>query len=331
MHDDKLINLVTRIYPTQWFSRAALALETPSLRVITIPAMGAKIVSVFDRVTEREWLLPPKDRRLQPVAYGAAFVEQDMSGWDEMFPTIERCVYPLQGAYAGAQFPDHGEVWALVWKHDESATDAVRLSVQGRALPYTLLRTLRLVDERILRISYEVVNRGTEPLSALWAAHPQFAVDKSTRILLPASVTQVINVQPTDELPVIGQLCDWAGTETPSGQILHLDRINGADARKHRKVYLPPDQPVRWAGLQQGEAGAYLRLSWDVSHIPYLGIWVDEGSYNPAPTAALEPSTGYYDSLVRAWQNQRVMNLIPNVPYRWSLDLELGVGKIPDA
>ena len=80
--------------------------------------------------------------------------------------------------------------------------------------------------------------------------------------------------------------------------------------------------------MQQGEAGAWLRLAWDAKATPYLGIWVDEGDYNPAPTAALEPSTGYYDSLARAWQNQRVMRLSPGIPQRWSLDLTVGSGKI---
>ncbi len=101
-----------------------------------------------------------------------------------------------------------------------------------------------------------------------------------------------------------------------------------ASTQAQRKLYLPPDQPAAWAGLQQDEDGAWLRLSWDPSAIPYLGIWVDEGSYNPASTAALEPSTGYYDSLARAWQNQRVMTLPPGEQQRWVLDLTVGSGKI---
>lgn len=329
MRDEDVLSLSARIYPTQWFSMPALVLETSALQVITVPAVGAKIVSLFDRIAGREWLLPPNKGFFRPVAYGAPFVEQDMSGWDEMFPTIDRCDYPLEGAYLGAKLPDHGEVWSLAWAHDESTTDAIRLSVVGQALPYTLSRTIHVADERTVRLSYEVINTGTESFGALWAAHPQFAADETTRILLPASVTQVVSVQPTEELPVIGQFYNWAEAKTHNGQSLRLDRIRSADTRKHRKVYLPPEQPVSWAGLQQGDDGAWLRLSWDANAVPYLGIWVDEGSFNPAPTAALEPSTGYYDSLTRAWQNQSIMILPPGVPYRWSLDLTLGSGQIP--
>ena len=328
MGDEKLVSGATRRYSTAWFSMPALALETPALRVITVPAKGAKIVSIFDRLSEREWLLPPKAGQFQPVVYGAGFIEQDMSGWDEMFPTIDRCVYPAQGAYFDADLPDHGEVWSQAWQVDKNSPSTIRLSVVGRTLPYVLSRTLHFSDERTLRLSYEVINTGSEPLSALWAAHPQFAADEATRIVLPAEVRQVISVQTTEELPHSEQRLDWALATTPTGARLQLDRVRPASARAHRKIYLPPDQPVAWAGLQQGEAGAWLRLSWETHQIPYLGIWVDEGAFNPASTAALEPSTGYYDSLARAWQNGRVMTLPPGVPQRWSLDLTVGSGEL---
>ncbi|MCC6805445.1 MAG: hypothetical protein IT319_21375 [Anaerolineae bacterium] len=328
MPDQEVVGFSSRVYQTQWYSIPALTLETPALRVTTVPMIGAKIVSVFDRIAGREWLLPSNDGRFQPVAYAASFVEQDMSGWDEMFPTIERCVYPVEGAYFGAELPDHGEVWALAWKHDENIMDGVCLRVSGRVLPYTLSRTLRVVGERTLRLSYEVVNTGDEPLVALWATHPQFNVDDTTRIVLPDTVQHVINVLPTEELPATGQLCAWATTTTPAGERLQLDRIGSASGHKHRKLYLPPEQPVSWAGLQQSGDGAWLRLSWDTNAVPYLGVWVDEGAFNSAATAALEPSTGYYDSLTRAWQNNRVVRLIPNSMCRWSLDLELGSGQI---
>ncbi|MFN8447666.1 MAG: hypothetical protein U0521_03485 [Anaerolineae bacterium] len=124
--------------------------------------------------------------------------------------------------------------------------------MSGRALPYTLSRTIHSVDERTLRLSYEVVNTGSEPLSVLWTAHPQFAADDATRIVLPAEVTQVVSVQPTPELPVMEQRCEWAITTTPAGEPLPLDRVRPASARRHRKVYLPPEQPVCVGGVAAG-------------------------------------------------------------------------------
>jgi galactose mutarotase-like enzyme len=312
---------------TQWYSMPALSLETPSLQVITVPGLGAKIVSLYDHVAEREWLLPPAKGYLRPVGYAAPFTEQDMSGWDEMFPTIDRCPYPAPGRYHNVPLPDHGEVWSLPWTHDEQVIDGIRLSVEGHALPYRLSRTLRIVDNHTVRLSYEAVNLGEEPLAALWAAHPQFAVDGSTRIVLPEDVSQVINVQATEEFPTIEALHTWPETTTANGTPLQLARLRPAEVNKYRKFYLLPAQPVTWAGLQQGEKdreGASLRLSWKVEEIPYLGVWIDERGFGPVPTIALEPATGFYDTLTVAWNKQRVMHLLPAVPYHWSLDLIFG-------
>ena len=47
-----------------------------------------------------EWLLGPADCPFRPVPYGASFVDQDMSGWDEMFPHRGVSI-PRRGAVCG--------------------------------------------------------------------------------------------------------------------------------------------------------------------------------------------------------------------------------------
>ena len=101
--------------PTTWHDIAALVLENETIRTVVVPTMGAKIVSLLDKRTGTEWLAGPGERPFRPSAYGATFDQQDMSGWDEMFPTITACPYPAPGAYTGAPLPDHGEVWAVPW------------------------------------------------------------------------------------------------------------------------------------------------------------------------------------------------------------------------
>jgi galactose mutarotase-like enzyme len=321
------MNDTIRTYETTWLTQPALALETSSLRFITVPGMGAKIVSLFDKRANREWLLPPINRGFTPVAYGATFIAQDMSGWDEMFPTIDACQYPVDGSYKDALLPDHGEVWAPPWQIDNVTNDSISLSTTGRALPYRLTRTAQMLSAQHLRLAFEAVNTGTEPFVALWAAHPQFTVDEETQIKLPASVEQVFKVYLEDEGSV-SQTYPWPGAQLQNGHLLKLDRIGPADLHSCRKFYLLPEQTVSWAALQQGDGGDWIRLSWEPADVPYLGIWVDEGTYNAAPTAALEPATGYYDKLDRAWQNNHVIHFQPNEPIRWFLDIEVGTGML---
>jgi galactose mutarotase-like enzyme len=320
-----------RSYETTWLNQPALVLETPSLRFITVPGMGAKIVSLFDKRAEREWLLPPTNREFKPVAYGVPFVDQDMSGWDEVFPTTDACNYPVDGPYRDNALPDHGEVWALPWQVINVTEDSISLSTVGRALPYRLSRTVRVTDVRRITVEFEVVNTGSESFVALWSAHPQFAVDAETRIVLPERADRVVNVHPVDDWPESGRLYPWPEAITHRGIKFRLDRIRSAELRRCRKFYVLPSEPVNWAALQQNGAGDWIRLSWDTSQIPYLGIWVDEGTYNPRSAAALEPTTGFYDRLDLAWRNNAVMRLQPNESYCWQFDIELGTGDLSDS
>lgn len=70
---------------------------------VVVPEMGAKLVSLADKRSGLEWLAGPADRPFRPVPYGADFVQQDMSGWDEMFPTIVACAYPAPGENHGSR------------------------------------------------------------------------------------------------------------------------------------------------------------------------------------------------------------------------------------
>ncbi len=317
-----------RTYEMTWLGQPALALETDGLRVVTVPHMGAKIVSLFDKVAQREWLLPPINRPFMPVDYASVFVEQDMSGWDEMFPNINAGEYPVEGEFHQRALPDHGEVWALPWAVDHVDEAHIQLSTHGKALPYQLTRTIQVLGNQKIRLAFTAVNTGETPFVAFWTAHPQFIVDGETRIKLPAEVTQVVNVYSNLGLGEQGETCAWPSPESSTGKTVHLDQVGGVELQDCRKFYLLPEQPVTWSALQQGDDGDWIRLSCDPSDVPYLGIWVDEGTYNAAPTVALEPSSGFYDELGVAWKNGRVVHFDPHVTVQWSLDIELGSGTL---
>jgi hypothetical protein len=102
-----------------------------------------------------------------------------------------------------------------------------------------------------------------------------------------------------------------------------LDRIGAPERADCRKFYLPPDFGAGWAGLTNLRSGCSLKMEWSPSELPYLGIWVDEGAYNSASVAALEPSTGYYDSLLTAMQNGRISRVAPGEEQRWCLSIRL--------
>jgi len=301
---------------TTWHNFPALALENEDMRIVIVPNLGAKIVSLFDKQNQREWLVPPI-RPVQQTVYAADFVSQDMSGWDEMLPTIVAC------DWNGVHLPDHGEVWSIPWRVDEER-ESLSLSVDGVALPYHLTRSAVLTAPATLRLRYSLTNTGPMAFPYLWAAHPQFAVNENTRIVLPPDITHLVNV--IDKDPRWGQAgenCEWPLTVDSSGQTWRLDRVGPAKNHTCRKFYLPPEKTAAWAALIDEKLSCQMRLDWSPDETPYLGLWVDEGAYNTAPVVALEPSSSYYDSLELALLNRRTVWLKVGETARWELRVSL--------
>ncbi len=313
-----------------WQGLGALTLENETLRTVVVPGLGAKIVSLFDKRNRLEWLVGPGSRPVKNVPYGAVFTEQDMSGWDEMFPTMVACLYPAQGEWFGTPLPDHGEVWALPWTVEMGRADAVRLSVEGKALPYRLTRTLAYRSPATLQMVYELENLGQARIPYIWAAHPQFVCGEEAEILVPSHVTEVCNTIPaTWGWGAPETRFEWPQSVSVQGQPVRIDRTGPASLRQARKFFVLPEIRVGWAGLVRQPAGDWLRLDWDPDKVPYLGLWVDEGALSHTTVAAIEPTTGFYDSLAVAWDRNEITVLEPGTTRTWTLTVRIGTREQP--
>lgn len=310
---------------TTWHGLHAWMLENDTLRTIVLPDLGAKLVSLFDKRCQMEWLVDSGGRPLSKVNYGAVFTDQDLSGWDEMFPTITTCDYPAPGKHYGTHLPDHGEVWALPWKQESAPADELKLSVEGIALPYRLTRTLRYSSGDCLQMHYVLENLGGELLAYIWAAHPQFVSTDATQIYFPSQVQSVYNTADVSQGWGAPETCfDWPQASRLDGRSVRLDRTGPASLKQARKFYVPPDTHVDWSGIQQYSGGPWLQMQWDAEKVPFLGLWVDEGFLSHTTVVAPEPATGYYDSLAVAWLKKRVTIIEPNTTRNWILTVRLG-------
>ncbi|MGZ0148687.1 hypothetical protein ACXJJ3_16560 [Kribbella sp. WER1] len=249
---------------------------------------GAKIRSLLD-ADGYEWLLPP----CRPAPPGTPFVEAEMGGWDECAPTIVACCGP-----AGEALPDHGDLWDAVWTSDGASTTA-----RGTSLPYRLRRTVSRRRQGI-SLEYEVVAEQDMPF--LWAAHPQFRAPAGSRV-------EVGTDRAVDAF------------DRPGHRFVLTDAdlsIDSVAAGGCRKFYLDPAVPADSAALVVPGAGR-LRLRWDGDIAPYVGLWFDNRAYAREPVIAIEPSTGYYDSLARAVENDAVLRLRAGKPVRWTMEVDI--------
>lgn len=313
-----------------WHGQMALKLENATLQVVVVPEMGAKIVSLFDKRNEVEWLAGPGGRPFVPASYGAVFTDQDMSGWDEMFPTINACAVLDPNTGQEILLPDHGEVWAIPWFRQQTDQRTLSFSVEGRALPYTLSRKIEFASETILRFSYSATNLSDAPISTLWAAHPQFISGSEAKVVLPSDIKQVCNVLPEAfGWGKLEELVDWPGTALAEGNHVRLDAVGGPELKQARKFYMPPEKKAAWITIVREPSQDWISLSWNPKEIPYLGLWVDEGYISADSVIAPEPATGFYDSLDLAIEKGRQMIIEPGKTVAWSLLVHVGDKQTP--
>jgi galactose mutarotase-like enzyme len=190
---------------------------------------------------------------------------------------------------------------------------------------------LALRDDTSASLHYVVTNTGPHPLAALWAAHPQFTATPHTRIRLPDQVSELYNVRDILAWGDWGLRYAWPETTNRHGERVRLDRIAPPEARTCRKMYVPLETPIDWAGLVEEDAHHGLFLQWKQTEIPYLGIWVDEGAVNTVATVALEITDGFHDSLETAWENQRCPIIPPGEQRRWQVELRVGESPVVDS
>src|SRR5687767_6086711 len=97
----------------QGFRIVGLRNETVELAVM--PELGAKVSSLIQRQTGREWLWTPQGAHYRRLPTGTPFDQSSIVGADECIPTI------APSRWRGRDLPDHGEAWSEEWTLDEAA------------------------------------------------------------------------------------------------------------------------------------------------------------------------------------------------------------------
>ncbi len=183
------------------------------------------------------------------------FVAGGAWGWDEMVPTVEHCLYPGLGAWAGRELPDHGEAWRLKWSVFAESAAAVAMECSGVALPWRLERRIEISD-RAVHVAYAYMNRGQEPLYAYWCAHPLFRYEP-------------------------GMAVDGVEKFDPPAE--------GTSAKLHVSPGSSSSAVLAW------RTGSAIEIAWDSSLTPYVGVWACNGDLGGYRQIAIEPATGGND------------------------------------
>jgi len=298
---------------------AVAGLRSAEAEVRIVPRLGARILSLKDLRTGREWMDRPLGPALFANAPGEDFTKGTFAGADECLPTIGAC------RLGDRDLPDHGEVWSLPWTLDAEALEHALLetTVTLTRSPFLFRRSLSL-DIDTVTLDYSLTNTGEANEPFLWAIHPLLAIRPGDRLVLPEDVRSV-TVESVSGMPGVapGDSLPWPNPDAG----IALDRIDlGGEACA--KVFAGP--LGRGVARLQGEDGSAVEFAWDHRELPWLGIWITRGAFRGFHHVALEPSNAACDGLAEAVSRGGNAPVAPGETKRWSLRLRLlGPGNAP--
>jgi hypothetical protein len=238
---------------TTWRGLPAWRLAGDRLWAVFCPERGAKITSLFDARTGREWLVPAPLRPLRALTYGSTWSAYEMCGWDEVFPTLQDCAYPGPGRNEGRRLPDHGEVWCMSWADDGPGG----ATVVGAALPYRLTRSASVADDRLV-LDYALTNDGDDAMPFLWAAHPLISLTAGCDVVVGPGSAAVLDQGRSwlrlawDQADVpFFSVADADALLNPSSNVAPMPSTGGlpslaAAAQSGRVRVAPAGTTVRW-------------------------------------------------------------------------------------
>lgn len=309
------------IYESLYKNVASIVMESDKLSVTILPESGGKIQSIFNKVEGKELLIQSPHAEFKYSSYDSSFSDGDLSGFDEVFPSIEACRYPTK-PWSGINIPDHGEVWALPWTAERN-DDHVMLTVEGVRFPYQLTKKIEFQQENCLKISYSVSNRSDFPLAYIWTPHILFVREEDFEIRLPAAVKTVLSTCSVDnKLGKFGSMHTWP-TTVVDGKAYPISTSYPMYPGKCEKYYAMEALDEGWCALFNPKTGSAIGLSYPVSAVPYLGIW--DGFIGDRCATALEPCTGAFDDLEVANQWGRVQTVEGKSAREWYLALTVDI------
>lgn len=315
--------MTARVYASRYKDQPALTPESETVTAQFLPGSGAKMCSLVYKPAGVELLVQRPAAQYRVAPYGGDYVGQgECSGFDEMFPSIDRCFYEGY-PWRGTPIPDHGEVWSLPW---DCAAEGARLhfGVLGVRFPYRLEKTVSFLPDGTLRSAYRLANLSNFDFDFMWAAHTMLYLEEGAELALPAGVRQVVTALRFNG--GLGDYCDifdWPVATLPDGQQRDLRRLQPKASRDATKYFVKGRMPEGWCSLTYPRSGRVLRLAFPVEQVPYLAVLPNEGGWQDLYNIFLEPATASFDRLDVARVRGECSTVKAHATCEWYLDLQL--------
>ena len=304
------------VFFKEYYGVKAAVVKSDVMEMTFLPGNGGRLVSLKDR-NGNEWMAYEGDRiRYRGIDMNSSYVDADVCGMDDMFPTIDPEKAPVEsdpakGGYrCGVTYPDHGQIARSSFDTVYEKNGALVMEYASSDLFYAYRKTVCPAGNGIT-IKWNVENLCDEPFPFLWAAHCMLASEKGDRLVLPYENGARAEIM-FDGSSRYGKHGDKFSVD--EGAITSLG--NFSDSFTYKFYF---DDSIPKGEIKYVRKNGVLTISYDEKKLPYLGVWINNGGFKNSSCVTPEPCTLAYDTVSEATRRGQTSV----IPCRGYFDLEM--------
>jgi len=280
----------------------ALEVDSGKVKALLLPDNGARFISLIDAESGREWMASESGEHYKPIREQTSYIEGDVCGMDDMFPTIDPEIAPVEGGVrAGVEYNDHGEVCRHGFDWELKDGKAVMTFVSSR-LAYRYVKTCYAGKDGEILFDYHIENLSDDPFPFLWAGHCMLAHAEGGRVELPYGEGEQGEICFDED----GEYGVRGDRITVTGEML-VSRKFTPEGNAYKFYYLNPT-PKGEIRYRVGDRAFVMEYDKDI--MPYVGIWMNNGKFKGFPCATPEPCTVAFDK-VSEGEKRGMRSVIP--------------------
>ena len=293
----------------------ALELDTGKFRIKFLPENGGRLISLIDE-RGREWMASESGDHYRELSLDSSYVDADVCGMDDMFPTIDPEIAPVEGGCRkGVLYNDHGEIARSCYDQWSIEDGMIRMGFTSTRLLYRYEKLVRALPDGAALISYKITNLSSDPFPFLWAGHCMLAAVPGGKVELPFQ-------QEAEAEMCFDENLEYGpkGANVRVTDDMLISRSFSPDGNAYKFYYLDKTP----AGVIRYTVGGHsFVMEYDETKLPYVGVWMNNGKFKGFPCVTPEPCTVAFDKVTEARRRGQQSVIRPGESFSFNIKISI--------
>ncbi len=250
--------------------------ENDYIKFEIVPALGGKIISVYNNKLDKEFLWRNENLKLETHRPGADYDSNFFGGIDELIPN------DIPENIDSIDYPDHGELWTTALGYDvQEDKIAVFGTLALSGLSYKKIISLE-ASSPVINLEYTIRNESTSTRNFLWKLHAALVVESGDKLISDAKKAKVVDLD-YSRFKTLDEFT-WPDIENTNASLVP-DKNNTTDF-----FYLYDINTSRMC-MESNKENHLFSYDYDKNIFPYQWYFASYGGFLHHYTAILEPCT----------------------------------------